>query len=45
MIESESFCDSLENKAIFGELTKTLNKLELDELGRCKICAKIQDKT
>lgn len=44
VIESENFCDSPENKVIFGELTKTLNKLELDEPGRCKICAKILDK-
>ena len=44
VIESEGFCDSLENEAIFAELTGTLTKLELDELGRCSICAKIQDK-
>ena len=44
VIESESFCDSSENKVIFEELAKTLSRLELDELGRCKYCAKIHDK-
>lgn len=34
VIEKESFCNSLENKAIYRELTKTLSKLELDDLGR-----------
>ena len=43
VIESENFCDSSENKVIFKELTKTLEKLELDELGRCQICAKNSD--
>ena len=43
VIENDNFCDSPGNKVIFRELTKTLEKLELDELGRCKICAKIQD--
>lgn len=32
------------NKAIYEELTKTFSLLELDELGRCKNCAGIQDK-
>ena len=32
------------NKAIYEELTKTLSVLELDEYGRCKDCARIQDK-
>ncbi len=32
------------NKAIYEELTKTFSVLELDELGRCKDCARIQDK-
>lgn len=44
VIKREDFRSSLENAAIYKELTKTLNKLELDELGRCKDCAKIQDK-
>lgn len=42
VIESEDFCTSLENKAIFSELTKTMNKLELDEYGRCSECAMVQ---
>ena len=33
----------MEKKAIYRELTKTLNKMGLDELGRCEDCAKVQD--
>lgn len=44
VIERKDFCDSLENAAIYRELSKTLNKLELDDLGRCEFCAKVQDK-
>ncbi|MEY8392951.1 hypothetical protein D3Z36_16930 [Lachnospiraceae bacterium] len=44
VIEQENFCDSFENKIIYKELLKTLRKLELDELGRCKICANVQDR-
>ena len=44
VIECEIFCANWENKAIFDELSKTLSKLELDELGRCQYCAKIMDK-
>ncbi len=32
-----------EKRAIYNELTKILNPLALDELGRCEVCAKIQD--
>ena len=32
------------NKAIYEELTKTFSVLELDEYGRCMVCARIQDK-
>lgn len=32
------------NKAIYEELTKTFSVLELDEFGRCKDCARIQNK-
>ena len=32
------------NKAIYEELTKTFSVLELDEYGRCIVCARIQDK-
>lgn len=31
-----------EKRAIYEELTKTLKPLQLDELGRCEICALIQ---
>ena len=44
VIECDDFRTTLEKKAIFKELSKTLNKLELDELGRCAYCAKVQDK-
>ena len=43
VIEEEGFCDRVPNGAIYEELKSTLEKLELDELGRCEICAKIQD--
>lgn len=43
VIEYENFCTTLENKVIFKELSKILNKLELDEFGRCIDCARIQN--
>lgn len=43
VIEQKNFCNTLENKAIYKELSKTLCKLELDEFGRCKYCAEIYD--
>lgn len=43
VIEQEDFCNSLENKVIYEELSKILCKMQLDELGRCKFCAKAQD--
>ena len=43
VIEQKDFCDSLENKAIYKELKKTLREMRLDELGRCADCAKVQD--
>lgn len=44
VIEHEEFCTTLENKAIFKELSKTLRKLELDGFGRCVDCAAVQDR-
>lgn len=44
VIEYDDFCTTPENKVIYKELSKTLCKLELDESGRCRYCAKIQDK-
>lgn len=32
------------NKAIYEELTRTFSVLELDKLGRCEDCARIQGK-
>lgn len=42
-IEKEGFCSNLEKKVIKKELTKILNKLPLDNLGRCSDCARVQD--
>jgi len=42
VIEQKDFCDSLENKAIYEELIRILRKMQLDELGRCKDCAKVR---
>ncbi len=39
-IEQNEFKD----KVTYRELVKTLPRLELDELGRCSDCARIQDK-
>lgn len=44
VIEQDDFCNTLENTAVYMELSKTLNKLELDSLERCEECARIQDK-
>ena len=42
VIEQKDFGDKPENKVIYEELTKTLNKLQLDEAGRCQYCAAAQ---
>ena len=39
VIEQEGF-----DKVIYEELSKTLSKMQLDELGRCEVCAKVQDR-
>lgn len=44
VIEDDEFCKSLENRAIYKELTKILCKMQLDHLGRCEDCAQVQDK-
>ena len=43
VIEQDDFCTTYEKKAICTELPKIFCKLELDEFGRCKDCARIQD--
>ena len=43
VIERKDFCDSWRNKLIYKELTKILSEMQLDELGRCDYCAKVQD--
>ncbi len=42
VIERENF--RVKNEVIYSELSKTLNALELDEYGRCAVCAEIQEK-
>ena len=42
-IEQEGFCNKAPNGAIYAELTATLPRLPLDELGRCEQCAKVLD--
>ena len=44
VIEQEKFVTTLEGKVIYNELSKILQKLELDDLGRCADCARVQDK-
>ena len=44
-IEAEDFTNSLENKAIYRELTRLFpGPLGLDSLGRCDDCARRQEK-
>lgn len=45
-IEEDDFLNTLERKALYKELTKMFDSaLALDSLGRCKECAKRQDKS
>jgi len=43
VIEQKGFCDDLESKVIYKELTRILSKMQLDESGRCEDCARVQD--
>ena len=43
VIEQADFCNNPTNKVIYEELSKTHSKMQLDGLGRCEVCAKIQD--
>lgn len=43
VIERDDFCDGPKNRVVYRELSKTLCKLELDEFGRCRDCAGVQD--
>ena len=43
VIDAAGFCDETRNAVIYRELKRTLPRLDLDELGRCKMCAKAQD--
>lgn len=43
-ILENDFVNSLEHQAIYNELTKLFNfSLELDSLGRCEECARLQN--
>ena len=44
VIEQNGFCSDRRNTAIYEELTKTLRVMALDRLGRCEICARVQDR-
>lgn len=44
VIEDDEFCKSLENRAIYKELTKILCKMQLDNLGRCEDCTQVQNR-
>lgn len=43
VIDQPEFCNNSVDSVIYAELKKTLPKLELDELGRCESCARVQD--
>ena len=43
-IETEGFKDEPMHRAIRSELVATMDKLELDGLGRCALCASLMDK-
>lgn len=43
VIEQEDFCINSKNNVIYKELSRILCKMQLDELGRCEDCAKVQD--
>ncbi len=44
IIEDDDFRNNRENTVIYNELSKTLNKMELDSLGRCTDCAYVHDR-
>lgn len=44
VIEQEEFCSIGMDFIIHDELIRTLPRLELDNKGRCSICAQIQDR-
>lgn len=43
-IEEPDFCDDFVRRAIYYELKKAFTKLPLDALGRCCVCAELQEK-
>ena len=43
-IEDDGFSENPEHCAIYSELSKIMQPLNLDDLGRCEICAKLTDK-
>ena len=43
-VDEPDFCIDPIRRAIASELTRIYKRLDLDELGRCSICKKIQDK-
>ena len=43
-IEEKEFCATAKNRVIYRELTRILHRIDLDEWGRCRDCAGIQDR-
>ena len=37
------FCSDPKNRAVYSELVRTLQRLPLDEAGRCEVCAGLMD--
>ena len=42
-IEDDGFLKTHEHRAIYIELSKIMQPLELDHLGRCEVCARLTD--
>ena len=43
VIEEDGFCSDPKNRAVYSELVRTLQRLSLDEAGRCEVCAGVMD--
>ena len=43
VVKQEGFCSDSNKAVICQELTRTLRVMALDDLGRCEVCARVQD--
>lgn len=43
VIEEAEFCSDPKQRVIYSELVRTLQRLPLDEAGRCEVCAGVMD--